>query len=112
MEILRKNTESHLGNDCQEAFLQCTNDDCKIEVKRKDYDNHVNKECEDRIVECPFKKFGCDVDGIKAKALKQHMDEYKIEHLSYKFDFVTSQVCIYSVLLNQNDNLYFMFDLI
>ena len=90
--ILRKDTESHIANDCAEAELSCSNDDCKESVKRKDYEDHVNNQCEDRIVDCEYVKYGCNVQRIKAKDIKFHMNEYKFDHLAAQFNTVTTQV--------------------
>eukprot|EP01084_Bolivina_argentea_P144046 252828_1 len=90
-KILRKNTEDHLQNICVKQLLACTNDDCKMQIERKNFKKHVEAECDSRIVKCEFAKFGCEVTGIRAKNVKQHMDEYKFDHLSNKFDFVTNQ---------------------
>eukprot|EP01084_Bolivina_argentea_P115671 205665_1 len=92
LSILRKNIENHLSADCAEQLLYCCNDDCKIQIKRKDFSQHINRECDDRIVECEFIKYGCSVKQIKASELENHMNEYKVDHLSNKLDFVTTQL--------------------
>ena len=89
---IKEDTESHIGNDCAEAELACSNDDCKGNIKRKNYDDHVNNQCEDRIVDCKYVKYGCDIKRIKAKDMKVHMNEYKFEHLAAQFNTVTTQV--------------------
>ena len=89
---MRKNKTVHLRDECPETPLDCTNDDCKQQIKRKDFEEHVERQCEERIVQCPFFKFGCTVDNIKAKALSDHLEESKFEHISMKFDFITAKV--------------------
>ena len=91
---MRKKTDFHLQNECDEQLLDCINDDCKEQVKRKRFENHINNECESRIVECKFKIYGCDIGKIKACEIQQHLDCYKFDHLAKKFDFITNQVWI------------------
>eukprot|EP01083_Nonionella_stella_P151098 482362_1 len=92
VSILRRNTKYHLKNDCNEQLLDCTNDECKMQIKRKEFDTHVNHQCENRVVECEFVKYGCTIKMIKASQMKQHLEEYKFDHISNKFDAITSQL--------------------
>ncbi len=104
--MLRKNSKIHLSKDCSEKLLNCCNDDCKMQVKRKDFNKHVNVECSERMVECEFVKYGCILKQIKASELKNHMDEYKVDHLSNKLDFVTTQVnYIYFLIWKQSNHI-------
>ena len=90
--ILRKNKDLHLDNDCQETFIDCSNHECKEEIKRKNHSNHVNNECNYRLIECKFKMYGCDIGVVKACDMDKHLDDYKFDHLSKQFTFVTNQV--------------------
>ena len=89
---MRKDIESHRSTDCSEQLMDCSNDDCKQQIKRKNFRNHVNNECESRIVDCKFRMYGCQIHDIKASELNKHLQEYQMEHLSLKFDFITTQV--------------------
>ncbi len=75
-----------------EKLLECVNEECKEQIKRKDFTNHIENICATRIVECEYKQFGCNVENIKANELKLHMNNYKFEHLSNKFDAITNHV--------------------
>ena len=81
-----------------EKLLDCTNDDCKERIKSRDFQNHVDNECDSRLIECEYKNYGCDVN-IRADKLKQHMNEYKFDHLANKFNFVTNKVRITRYIL-------------
>ena len=72
----------HLQNECLEKLLDCTNDDCKLQIKKKNLDNHIKNKCPERSVECEYKKYGCNIKNIKAKQLKKHMEINKDVHLS------------------------------
>eukprot|EP01084_Bolivina_argentea_P120869 214272_1 len=91
--ILRKNELNHLDDDdgCQEKRLDCTNDGCDLQIQRKSFYDHVNHNCEERIVLCDYAHYGCEVNQIKAKQLKNHLDQSKFEHLEIKFEFITEQ---------------------
>ena len=111
--ILRKDVDRHLNTECNEQLLDCSNNECKLQIARKNLDNHVNNECKSRIVSCPFSKFGCNVKNIKANELQKHEQEYKLDHLSNQFNHITnelndkiqSQNDKISVLEQQNNNL-------
>ena len=90
--ILRKNKQFHIDNECRETVLMCSNEHCKAEIKRQDFYDHVNLECKYRIIKCTFAKYGCDVQQIKACELEQHLNEYQVQHLSHKFEFILNQV--------------------
>ena len=96
--MLRKEKIAHLRDSCSEARVRCTNDGCKKAAKRKDLQAHI-EQCEERLVECPFAKFDCTVTRIKAKQLSAHLDAFKFDHISRKFDAITTQVlCLYIAL--------------
>ena len=90
--ILRKDVDYHVQQQCDEVFLDCTNNDCDQKVKRNHFRDHINEECEYRIIECEFKHYGCDVRGIKAMEMDKHLDDYKFEHFTQKFNFVSNKV--------------------
>ena len=111
--VLRKDTDTHLNEVCSQKVLLCSNEDCKEEIKREDYKVHVEEKCEYRVVECEYKKFGCDVDGLRYIDIKSHMDEYKLDHMSNKFDFICSNVCsisLASILGNIKPSNFFVAD--
>ena len=58
-----------------------------------------DKDCgiafDDRIVDCEYNKYGCDVQHVKARDMRSHMDQYKFEHLAAQFNTVTTQVIVF-----------------
>jgi len=86
--VLRTNVDHHLKNKCLEQLMECSNDDCKMQLKRRNFKQHVRKECQHRLVLCEFAKFGCSVKTA-ANNMRRHCDEYKFDHLSLKFDYIS-----------------------
>eukprot|EP01084_Bolivina_argentea_P251245 421322_1 len=78
-KILRKNIEIHLNKDCPYKLLDCSNDDCKMQIKRVDFNKHINEECDERMVQCEFAKYGCSFKKVKVNELQNHMDECKLD---------------------------------
>ena len=89
---MRKDIDDHLHKDCIEQMVRCSG--CKSTMKRRQFQNHRNNECEHRIIPCEYKQFGCEVNNIKARDMKQHLTEYQLQHLSQKFEFTTKQVSL------------------
>ena len=81
-----------MNTECMEKLLDCTNDDCKMQVPRKNYDAHVKNECDCRVVSCPFAIYGCTIRQIKARDLNQHKQEFQMDHLVKQFTHVTNEV--------------------
>ena len=99
---MRESTADHIDNECMEKLLICTNDDCKQDIKRKDFKDHVEEKCQHRIISCDFVKYGCKVTNIKANQIQTHLNQYQIQHLSDKFDFITKQVLVTCFVLIYN----------
>lgn len=59
LNILRKNTQRHIDEDCLRTVLQCGNTECDQRIDREFLEHHQNEQCDKRIVSCPFRKFGC-----------------------------------------------------
>ena len=85
--VWRKYTDRHLNKACSQKML-----------------SYSNKHCEYRAAESKYKKFGCNGNGLRNMDVKNHMDEYKLGHMTNKFDFISSNVCEYYLVNVTNCN--------
>eukprot|EP00483_Globobulimina_turgida_P006372 UN06382 len=72
-----------------------------MQIARKSFKNHVDNECETRIVECEYKKYGCTAQNLKANQLKQHMDDFQFDHLSFKVSKLEQQLQVTQQIMPQ-----------
>ena len=91
-KVKRKDIDNHKNNDCNNFLLDCKNDGCNATSKRIEYDNHISVGCEYLTVVCPFKKYGCDVEGLVNKNLDKHLQSNKIMHYLYRINFDNDQI--------------------
>ena len=86
-KIERSKMENHIRNECSNYLVLCGNKGCNVKIKRIQYDDHVSNLCEYKQVICPYKKYGCDMDGLNKQTLSKHLKNNKMMHYLIKIDF-------------------------
>ncbi len=99
-DILRKDSESHIQNECPYTIIECVNkkQGCTATMSRKKVQQHLDKFCSFRSLHCPYTKHGClftKKNGkLSIRDLEKHLTEtqYRILHLELQIHSLTKQL--------------------
>ena len=76
--ILYKDIDTHNGI-CPEFPLLCPNE-CLKDLIRKEIESHIENDCPNTMIECPYKKMGCEA-VMKRCEIEEHEQRSESKHL-------------------------------
>ena len=76
--ILYKDIDTHNGT-CPEFPLLCPNE-CLKDLIRKEIESHIENDCPNTMIECPYKKMGCET-VMKRCEIEEHEQRSESKHL-------------------------------
>ena len=104
--ILYKEIDTHNGT-CPEFPLLCPNE-CLKDLIRKEIESHIENDCPNTMIECPYKKMGCEAVMKRCERL-EHEQRSESEHLKITANKVEQIEKTYQLkmekLESENDNL-------
>ena len=87
--ILYKEIDTHNGT-CPEFPLLCPNE-CLKDLLRKEMESHIENDCPNTMIECPYKEMGCEA-VMKRCEIVEHEQRSESKHLKNVLIYFSNEV--------------------